>query len=85
MRSLKGKYLPWYEDPRSPDLVWMKDSIKRMKETGGVKGDTLIEIGIKKVTDIKQKSENELLTLSKSILGVSLLWLCGLRNTRVTK
>ena len=39
VKALKGRCLPWYEDPRPPGEVWMEDSIKMMKGAGGVKGN----------------------------------------------
>ena len=70
VKALKGKCLPWYEDRRPPDQVWMEDNIKRVNGVGGAKGHKLIECGVKTVADIKKKSEDELLTLSQTISGV---------------
>ena len=38
VKSLKGKCLPWYVDPRPPDELWMEDPVTKLKGAGGAKG-----------------------------------------------
>ena len=80
VKSLTGKCLPWYVDPRPKDEVWMDDPIKKMKGIGGTKGDTLMAAGIMTVGDIKRKSDKELLTLAPLLKGLSLAGLTELRD-----
>ena len=81
VKKLKGKCLPWFEDTRPKGEVWMQDSIVLMKGVGGKKGNQLMDIGIKTVQDIKQKTDEDLLALSSTLLGISFLWLWQLRDT----
>ncbi len=59
----------------------MQDSIVLMKGVGGKKGNQLMDIGIKTVQDIKEKTDEDLLALSSTLLGISFLWLWQLRDT----
>ena len=62
VKRLKGKFLPWYFDPRPKDEVWMDDSVKRIKGVGGAKGNKLVVVVIATVVDMKGKTDAELLT-----------------------
>ena len=71
VKTLHGKCLPWYVNPRPKDEVWMDDSVNWVKGAGGVKGDKLVAEVISTVADMKAKSDAELLTLSTEMQGIS--------------
>ena len=71
VKMLKGKCLPWYVDPRPDDDVWMADNVKKLKGASGIKGDKLVSAGILTVADMKSKTDQELLTLSLELDGIS--------------
>ena len=80
VKSLKGKCLPWYVDPRPPDELWMEDPVTKMKGAGGAKGQRLIECGVLTIANMKSHDDNQLLTLVSRCEGVSLSKLTEWRN-----
>ena len=65
VKELNGKCLSWYIDTQPKDKVWMEDTVKRLKGSGGAKGNNLVAASIVTVAGMKEKSDTELLTLSK--------------------
>ena len=59
----------------------MEDSVLRLKGAGGIKGEKLVEQGIRTVRDLKDKSDANLLTIASATAGIPFNKLIEWRNT----
>ena len=55
---------PWYTDNQLDGIVWMIDSVLKIKGAMGTQSKKLIKVGAETVQQMKEKIDNDLLTLA---------------------